>query len=309
MLRYFLKRLKIIFPAWCIVTSFLVALYGVPVCRAMKVGDEARAFSLQDLNGKAHDLSAMRTLPMTVVYFFDTQSRPSQDGILIMDRLVNKFKDTGFAVWGITRSPRDKVTDYVAKAKPGFPILLDTANVCDLYQARFILPTACVLGPDLKVIDFIQGGGKSMNTRLTKLAETRFMQKQPASAVNAADNTGGKADDAVRSKEKASAETEKKGSAKTSQAKSAKQKKPQKSPAEDSLAVESEQDSGKSRVKKSAADAENNADTVKPGPIQWGNIYGQDNAGSQGSQPAGGNSQQNPPPDSKSLFRRGGTIQ
>jgi tetratricopeptide (TPR) repeat protein len=41
-----------------------------------------------------------------------------------------------------------------------------------------VLPTICVLGPKLKVIDYLQGGGKSTEIMLVRLAERKLQQRQ-----------------------------------------------------------------------------------------------------------------------------------
>jgi tetratricopeptide (TPR) repeat protein len=55
---------------------------------------------------------------------------------------------------------------------------LDNAGVSDRYQARFIMPTVCVIGPDLKVLDFFQGGGKTIEIMLMRLAERTLQRRE-----------------------------------------------------------------------------------------------------------------------------------
>jgi peroxiredoxin len=134
-----------------LVLGLAVCIAYAPLSYALSMGQGVPSFALQDLNGKKYELSAMKKAPMMVVYFFDAQSRPSQEGLLSLDQLAKKYKDAELTVWAITRSPKDRVADFVSKTKPGFPVLLDTSNVSDLYEARLILPTVCILGPDLKL--------------------------------------------------------------------------------------------------------------------------------------------------------------
>ena len=161
-------------------------------CHALTTGQAVPVFSLQDLNGKKYDLSSMKKTTMMVVYFFDAQSRPSQEGLLNLDQLAKKYKDTKLTVWGVTKSPKDKAADFAAKTRPSFPVLLDTSNVSDLYNARLILPTVCIIGPDLKLLDSFQGGGKTMNVMLVRLAERKLQQKDTAMALAISDEAAKK---------------------------------------------------------------------------------------------------------------------
>jgi tetratricopeptide (TPR) repeat protein len=179
------------------ITVFLVMILAVTVtwavpCHALSAGQAVPVFSLQDLNGKKYDLSAMKKTPMMVVYFFDAQSRPSQEGLLNLDQLAKKYKDAKLTVWGVTGSPKDQAADFVAKTRPSFPVLLDTSNVSDLYNARLILPTVCIIGPDLKLLDSFQGGGKTMNVMLVRLAERKLQQKDATMALAISDEAAKK---------------------------------------------------------------------------------------------------------------------
>ncbi|NNL75603.1 MAG: TlpA family protein disulfide reductase, partial [Desulfobacterales bacterium] len=113
-------------------------------------GETAPVFSLEGVDGKGHSLSSIKAKPMSILYFFDVESRPSQEGLFSLDQLAKQYKDAQLLVWGITQSPKKKVTAFIARTQTRFPILLDTSNVSQLYQAQIILPTICILGPELK---------------------------------------------------------------------------------------------------------------------------------------------------------------
>lgn len=172
----------------CLVLALAVMASGVPLCHALSSGQAAPAFSLQDLNGKKYDLAAMKKSPMMVLYFFDAASRPSQEGLLSLDQIAKKYKNAQLVVWGVTRSTKALSADFAAKTKPSFPILLDTASVSEQYNAKAILPTVCIVGPDLKVLDVFQGGGKTMSVMLVRLAERKLQQKDTAVALAISDD-------------------------------------------------------------------------------------------------------------------------
>jgi tetratricopeptide (TPR) repeat protein/peroxiredoxin len=144
--------------------------------------ETAPGFALKDIGGKHYELDAMKSRPMIILYFFDVESKPSQEGLLTLDQMTKKYTDADLNIWGITRSPREKVLQFIAQSRIGYPVFLDTSNVSDLYQARFVLPTICILGPELKVLDYIQGGGRSTEIMLARTAESQLQRKKFAIA-------------------------------------------------------------------------------------------------------------------------------
>jgi tetratricopeptide (TPR) repeat protein len=148
----------------------------------LATGDPAPPFSLADAGGKVYDLAAMRDRPLIILFYFDVDSRPSQEGLLSLNQLARQHEEADLTVWAITLSPKEKTTQFAAKSRLTFPVLLDTGRVSDLYGARVVLPTVCVIGPDLKVLDHIQGGGKTAELMLTRLAERELQRRQMALA-------------------------------------------------------------------------------------------------------------------------------
>jgi len=142
----------------------------------VKTGAVAPAFELKDVNGKLYSLSQMKGSPLTVVYFFDVDSRSSQEGLLSINSLVASTKSS-LKVIAITGSPREKVIQFAKNNKLSFPVLLDSGPVRTEYKARQILPVICTLGPGLKVFDYFQGGGKTTEKMLARLAERELQRK------------------------------------------------------------------------------------------------------------------------------------
>ena len=161
----------------------LLAVLGVLLTGAVShgtvsPGQAAPAFVLKDLKGQAYDLSKVKDRPMIILYFFDGESRPSQEGLISLNQLAKRHKGTDLTVWAITRTAKEKVAGFGASAGISFPILQDGAAVADLYGARVVLPTVCILGPSLKVLDIFQGGGKTTETMLVRVAERTLQRKQ-----------------------------------------------------------------------------------------------------------------------------------
>jgi tetratricopeptide (TPR) repeat protein len=179
----------IVFLATLIVVIMAV---GSPVYGQAVPGQKAPVFELADMSGKHYNLATMESHPMIILYFFDVASRPSQEGLLALDDLAKRYTDADLKVWAITRSAKDKVMEFVSKSHIDYPFMLDTFKVSDLYQARFVLPTICILGPKLQILDYIQGGGKATEIMLVKLAEKNLQRKKTAIAIAISDDVSRK---------------------------------------------------------------------------------------------------------------------
>ncbi len=159
------------------VIVWLVAADGAAA--ALTVGQEAPTFSLKDTGGQAHALGQIGGPQMAVLYFFDAGSPASQEGLLVLGRLLRQYPDQQLTVWGITRSSQDKVIQFKQEAQLPFPVLLDNGDVCSRYGAKTIMPVVCVLGPGSKVLDYFQGGGQMAETMLLRLAERQIHREKP----------------------------------------------------------------------------------------------------------------------------------
>jgi len=142
----------------------------------VRSGQSAPVFSGTDLTGKTLDLSRMKGKPLTILYFFDAGSRPSQEGLFSLNQLARQHKGD-LSVWAITASPKDQVTRFASMAGLAFPILPGAANAMGLYQARQVLPVVCIIGPGLRVLDYFQGGGKTTEAMLVRLAERELQRR------------------------------------------------------------------------------------------------------------------------------------
>ncbi|WP_028321007.1 tetratricopeptide repeat protein [Desulfatiglans anilini] len=170
---------------WIVSLAALVVLMGgglAAVPAQIPPGKRAPSFALKSVEGASHALDAVKDHPMVILYFFDVESRPSQEGLLTLDRLTRQHREARLTVWGITLSPAQKVAEFAAGRGLGFPLLPDTSGVSDLYHARVVLPTVYILGPQLKVLDYFQGGGRTTEVMLTRLAERTLQARQPALA-------------------------------------------------------------------------------------------------------------------------------
>lgn len=172
------QRLRTILTLIVTLLAFHLFYAGNAVS-SIKIGQNAPGFTLSDIDGQQRSLEGIKGRQMTVLFFFDAKSASSQGGLLMLDRLLQKYKDEELAVWGITRSAPDDVRTFVRKTNIKFPILLDVADVSRNYGAQVVLPVACTLGPGMKVLDYFQGGGKTAEVMLIRLAERQIHRNRP----------------------------------------------------------------------------------------------------------------------------------
>lgn len=151
-------------------------------------GATAPDFVLNDIHGHAHQIASLKDRPMVMLYFFDADSKPSHAGLAALDRLCTRYRHADLVVWAVTQSDKAKVQRFLAHTPIDFPILMDTGAVSKRYQADRILPTTCILGPELKVLDLLHGGGKSSEIMLVRLAQ-RALQHRKSDFAQAVSKT------------------------------------------------------------------------------------------------------------------------
>jgi tetratricopeptide (TPR) repeat protein len=162
----------------CLLAVLVLLVWSGAASGSALVGAQAPDFTLPDLSGSTHQLASLQDRPMVMLYFFDAASKPSHSGLVTLDRLCARYGHAKLVVWAITRSSKEQVHRFVAQAPIGFPILVDSGPVSRNYQADRILPTTCILGPDLSVLDLLQGGGQSAEVMLQRLAQRALQHRQ-----------------------------------------------------------------------------------------------------------------------------------
>ena len=169
---------KICLSSSIIVIMLAVLLWtGSGYCQPAQ-GTTAPLFSLKDIKGQNYDLARAQDSQLTILYFFAVDSRPSQEGLLNLNDLARQNPGGGLKVWAVSMSAPDKVRQFADQTGLSFPLLVDKGQVSDLYKARMVLPAVCIVGPGLKVLDYFQGGGKTTEAMLTRLAERELQRRQ-----------------------------------------------------------------------------------------------------------------------------------
>ena len=166
----------------------------------ISIGQKAHDFSLTDMEGKVHTLSDLHEKSLMMLYFFDADSRPSQEGLLNIYHLSEKYSKADLTVWAITLSDRNEISKFVKNTGIKSPVLIDDADVSALYNAEIILPTVCILGPDFQVLDYFQGGGKTTEAMLVRVAERELQRKNTMLAKAISNDIVNKNPDNVKAK-------------------------------------------------------------------------------------------------------------
>jgi tetratricopeptide (TPR) repeat protein len=171
--------MKEIVRRWSMMLVFTAAIVSgsATVYAQLETGRTAPLFSLKDINGKVFDLSGIKHKPLTILYFFDVASRPSQEGLFSLNQLAGKHKGD-LNVWAVTVSPKEKVARFASSTGLIFPILPATSQVMGLYNAQQVLPAVCIIGPELRILDYFQGGGKATEAMLVRLAERELQSRK-----------------------------------------------------------------------------------------------------------------------------------
>lgn len=157
---------------------FLLIAAGIQteIFAAPEIGDTAPQFELSDLHGKSLQLTNIKA-PLVAVSFFAPFSKASEESLMTLQDLVVKYGDKQLVALAITKAPESKVKDFVAKKGITLRVFVDKGEVSHAYGAEYILPTTYVLGPQVKILDKVQGGGASGNNLLVVLAERELERK------------------------------------------------------------------------------------------------------------------------------------
>jgi tetratricopeptide (TPR) repeat protein len=167
----------------CCLVAVLAAFLFAPATghAVVTIGAAAPSFELKDINGKSHSLLELKDSTLSVIYFFDVGSRPSEEGLLSINQLLTST-NSGLKVLAVTGSPREKVAQFIKSNHLLFPVLLDSGPVRVEYKAKQVLPVICTVGPAQKVLDVFQGGGKTTEKMLARLAERELQRKNTVMA-------------------------------------------------------------------------------------------------------------------------------
>ncbi len=109
------------------------------------VGASAPDFTLNDLNGSPHTLSALRG-KVVVLDFWATWCPPCRASIPVLNRIYQRFHGEGVKVMGVSIDDGSKdIRDFLKTHQILYKVLWDNKNIADAYNVQSI--------PNVFVID------------------------------------------------------------------------------------------------------------------------------------------------------------
>jgi thiol-disulfide isomerase/thioredoxin len=139
--------------AVCACLAALVSISAAPVIAAAGKLEAltpraAPALELADLEGRRHDLKALRG-KVVLVNFWATWCEPCREEMPSIQRLRERFADKPFAVLMVNLDePEARVRRYVQEARLDLPVVLDPGKRVTSQWGVRILPATFLIGPD-----------------------------------------------------------------------------------------------------------------------------------------------------------------
>lgn len=95
---------------------------------ALTAGRPAPSFTLQDADGRMYTLAETKGRRMTVLSFFDVESRSRQVGLLMRDELLKQCADKQLTAWSTAQTSRQSAQEFGRRPQLQLHMLLDTAG-------------------------------------------------------------------------------------------------------------------------------------------------------------------------------------
>jgi len=136
-----------------------VLLMQAVMASSVKVAEQAPDFTLKSLDGPNLRLEEYRG-QVVLINFWASWCGPCRQEMPILDRLHQRYEDTGFAVLGVNVEGKvDPAQEIVDKTKVTFPVLIDEGqSVSELYELE-AMPSTVVVDRD-GVVRYVHRGYK-----------------------------------------------------------------------------------------------------------------------------------------------------
>lgn len=138
--------------------AVLITAFAMPAL-AVTVQDAAPDFTLKSLQGSNLRLEEYRG-QVVLINFWASWCGPCRQEMPLLDRLHQRYEDTGFAVIGVNvEGEEGPARDLIAKIPVSFPVLIDEGqHVSELYDLE-AMPSTVVVDRD-GVVRYIHHGYK-----------------------------------------------------------------------------------------------------------------------------------------------------
>jgi len=123
---------------------------------ALETGDDARDFTLKNIEGKETKLSEFKGKAI-ILNFFATWCPPCRAEIPDFIASQKTYGPSGLAFVGVSLVDEKESKDYAAQAGINYPILIDDGKASEVYGPIRSIPTTYVIGKDFKISKKIIG--------------------------------------------------------------------------------------------------------------------------------------------------------
>lgn len=165
-----MKTLKMTSFMTAFITTFFLLILNASIGQAApKKGELAPMFPALQTDKKP---------AMSILYFFKQNSKPSIKGLKRLKAQYPEFKNSGIAVYAISKSGTKNIEDSLEKMQLPFPVIQDKGKIFREYGIQIIFPTTYVLSASRRVTDILQGGGPTSAQFMTALAQRSLQLKK-----------------------------------------------------------------------------------------------------------------------------------
>lgn len=117
---------------------------------AMKIGEKAPDFELQDLNGKTVSLSDFKGR-VIILDFFASWCPPCRQEIPDFIKLQDSYGSKGFSMIGISLEGLNETKDFAKRVGINYPVLIDDGKASAVYGPIRSIPTTFTIDKNSKI--------------------------------------------------------------------------------------------------------------------------------------------------------------
>ncbi|MDX8387080.1 MAG: TlpA disulfide reductase family protein [Ghiorsea sp.] len=154
-----------------------------PGVKPVVIGDQARAFSLPNLEGKIQGLPEGKVV---LLNFWATWCPPCRQEVPSMVELYDKYKDQGFEIVAVSVDKGKKeVVDFVKEQNMDFTVLHDASSAISQSYAVFRYPETFIIDKNGKILQHLNGAVEWGKPEFTDYIENLLAQPTIAPTTKA----------------------------------------------------------------------------------------------------------------------------